>query len=60
MIFYCDGEALKVVRKYRCHPVVVKMIVSSGMTYCYFPFQPVMFAAIDIALSAKASHGFVR
>jgi hypothetical protein len=21
MIFYCDGEALKVVRKYRCHPV---------------------------------------
>jgi len=28
--FYCDGEALKVVRKYRCHPVYTRMV---GRTY---------------------------
>jgi hypothetical protein len=25
MFFYCDGEALKVFRKYRCHPAIPKV-----------------------------------
>jgi hypothetical protein len=46
MIFYCDGEALKVFRIYRCHPVCTVYLLYSAECMGKVPIFKLLWARI--------------